>query len=832
MKIDLNITNRSLFNKQTRIINKKTSNTTNPINTQPYNNTNKLGNFYVALMPISFTKKLSDINFGSKGPEKDKPSSFEDTHKKYILDRYQRKSIDSYISGNTTVTTAPTGTGKTLIAEYCIDDALNRGKKIAYLSPLKALSNEKFGDFSKLFGRYVNGELIDSNNIGILTGDVVINPDAPLVVMTTEVYRNMLNSEDEDKIRETFKDFSGVIIDEFQYLNDPERGTIWEEAVMQTPKHMQLLLLTATAKNADEIQGWLAKLNPSIKANLINVPENERHVPLKEYVFGNDGHRDTICPIYNNIINVNRLKKSGLSDRAKEAAAELEKLFDGENYLKILGKFQDKKGYIDAEKFSKKLAKTKGIPQEKAQQIAYVLSDPDKKISLNNQNLTYARRTPSLTSLANVLINKKMTPALFFVFSKKKCKSEMDYVSSQLKSQLTPEESKRVLDIVNEAKEKNIYLGIDFDTEYLPKLLMGYAVHHAGMLPPYKSLVEKLSKEGLIKICFATETLLAGINMPFKTTAFSSLEKFNGKDIVEIPVINYKQGAGRAGRRGIDDIGNVIVCPTSKDQYDRFKALMESESTEIESAFNLSYASLLQNKAINDLDNYISKSFYVYQKGSSGKIKKQAMSKLNYLEEKGYITQENGKYITTPKGDLAKKVYGTNQILFCELITNPKYTKDLTPEELAACMAMFADVNDDKPSEIFEENLAEVAQKLSGAIDLAEQIKKEQIQHRIDEDIKLSTNLIPAILKFTYMPQSTREEYIEQWQQIFSELKSKNIIMYEGDLLRVFNGTLDLLQTIVDVSDNKDLVKKAKLAINSLKKPPLTDILEYELNIK
>lgn len=757
--------------------------------------------------------------------------SFEDSDKKFILDKYQKKSIDSYISGNSTITTAPTGTGKTLIAEYCIEDALKKGEKIVYLSPLKALSNEKFIKFSELFGNYSNGEFINSDNVGIITGDVAIGPDASLIIMTTEIYRNMVNSGDEDSIKETFKDFSGVIIDEFQYFKDPERGTVWEEAIMQTPKHMRLLLLSATASNAEEIQNWLSALNPKIKTNLIDVPESERYVPLKEYVYGYAFDGLKIEPIYDNIINLNKLKQ-GTSDRAKETISELESLYDGQNFIEILSQYQDEKGYINAEEFSKTLAATKGIEPEKAQQIAYVLSDTESRDKRDNIKLHFPSRNPPITPLVKILNDKNMTPALIFIFSKKRCKKEMDETAKKLGSLLTPEESKRVLDVVNEAKEKGIYLGHDFNDAYLPKLLMGYAVHHAGMLPSYKSIVEKLSREGLIKVCYATETLLAGINMPFKTTAFTSLEKFDGKKNIEIPVISYKQGAGRAGRRGIDDIGNVIVCPTSKYEYERFQEIMESNDTEISSAFNLSYASLLQDEAIKDIDEFIKNSFLMYQSGSFDKIKEIATNKLDYLEEKGYIKKINGKYEVTQKGEMAKKVYGINQILFCELISNPEYTKDLTPEELAACMTMFADINDDKPRETFEEDMAPTAQKLSNAIDLAKQIQKEQNIFRIDSKIKMSTNLAPAVLKFANAPRYNNEKCAQLWSEIFNELKSEYIIMYEGDLLRVFNGTIDLLETIVEVSDNPELVKKAQLAINSIEKPPLTDILKYELNIK
>lgn len=774
-------------------------------------------------------EQIKSIILPSKGDKKLR--SFENSHKKFILDKYQQESKDSFIEGNSTITTAPTGTGKTLIAEYCIEDALKNGKKIIYLSPLKALSNEKFINFSELFAKYIDDEYISSDNVGIITGDVVINPDAPLIIMTTEIYRNMVNSGDEESIKETFKDFSGVIFDEFQYFNDPERGTVWEEAIMQTPEHMRLLLLSATASNAEKIQEWLSKLNPTIKTNLIKVPESERYVPLKEYVYGHsiDGLR--IEPVYDNIINLNKLK-SGTSDRAKETITELEKLFGGQNYLEILSQFKDKRGVINAEKFSRQLAETKNIKPEKAQQIAYILSDIKSRSTRDNAKLSFPSRIPPTVPLVKILNEKNMTPALLFIFSKKRCKKEMDETAKKLGSLLTPEESKRVLDVVNEAKEKNIYLGNDFESNYLPKLLMGYAVHHAGMLPSYKSIVEKLSREGLIKVCFATETLLAGINMPFKTTVFTSLEKFDGKRNIELPTISYKQGAGRAGRRGIDDIGNVIVCPTSKYEFERFKEIMESDDTEIKSAFNLSYASLLQDNVLKNLDSFIKKSFLMYQSGSFDKVKQQIADKLNYLEEKGYVKQTDEKYEITKKGETARKIYGINQILLCELISDPKYTKDLTPEELACCMTMFADINDDKPRETFEDDMAQTAQKLSSIIDLAKQIQKEQNRRGIDSKIKMSTNLAPAIYQFANAPNQDRNKCIQLWNEIFNELKSQYVIMYEGDLLRVFNGTIDLLKTITEVSDDPELIEKAQLAINSLQKPPLTDILKYELNVK
>ena len=364
----------------------------------------------------------------------------------------------------------------------------------------------------------------------------------------------------------------------------------------------------------------------------------------------------------------------------------------------------------------------------------------------------------------------------------------------------------------------------------MPKLLMGYAVHHAGMLPAYKSLVEKLSRQGLVKVCFATETLLAGINMPFKTTVFTSLDKFDGKKRVGITPTLFKQGAGRAGRRGIDEIGNVVICPINNHELTKYRNIIESNDTKIDSNFELSYATLLQDNVLNSIEEFIDKSFSVFNAASSTKIQQEINKKLSYLKAKKYIVNKDGKIITTPKGDIAKNIYGINQVLFCELITNPKYTKDLTPEELAVLMVIFADVKDDKPRTTFEEDMADIAEKLSPSIALAEKIIKEQTERKIDEEIKMSTNLAEAIYKFA-CANNSREESIKAWNEIFDELKTKYIILHEGDLLRVFNSTIDLLRTIIEVSDNQELIDKSHSTINCLNKPPLTDILKYELNI-
>ena len=189
---------------------------------------------------------------------------------------------------------------------------------------------------------------------------------------------------------------------------------------------------------------------------------------------------------------------------------------------------------------------------------------------------------------------------LLFFSQEERRRHELEKVSENSESLLTAEESRMVYDEVQKAKEKGVYLGSDFGELELEALMKGFAVHHAGKLPAYKSLVENLARKGLVKVCFATETLIAGINMPFKTTVFTALEKFDGDEIIDITPQIFKQGGGRAGRRGKDEIGNVIVMPNTFDEYEKYVVLTKSNDTSIRSQYRISYASLLSDRMLNN----------------------------------------------------------------------------------------------------------------------------------------------------------------------------------------------------------------------------------------
>lgn len=761
------------------------------------------------------------------------PTPFELGDKYLKLDKYQQQAIDSFVDGNTTIVTAPTGTGKTLIAEYGIEDTLAKGKKIIYLSPLKALSNEKFTKFSELFGNYDSRyEYMNNENVGIITGDIAIHPDAQLLVMTTEIYRNMLINDTEENIARKLKDFDAVIYDEFHYMADPDRGKVWEESVMNTPKHMKQMMLSATASNAKEISDWVNQLNPTKKVELVNVPETERHVPLKEYVFGFDqsyGHQ--LKQLTSHKILLSNLNDS-LSDRQKLALEDIKLISDGQDPIEYIKSQEDiiENGTIDSDKFAQKLLDA-GFDEDKATQISLVLADKSKVTFHDCSKLKYPDKGPNVNALVRVLTKENKTPALFFVFSKKRCQHYIDDSSKRVGTLLTPEQSKKVLDRVNEAKAKGIYLGKDFDDKCLNSLMKGYAIHHAGMLPAYKSLVEGLAREGLVKVCFATETLIAGINMPFKTVVLTSLEKSNGSSNIILPNSTFKQGAGRSGRRGVDELGNVIMMPKGTVDLSRFTTLLQSTDTSIKSQYRSTYSSILAPNMMKDMEETLTKTFAHFQKNPKNNILEESIKKRDYLLKKGYLVEKGkGSYEPTEKGIVARQIFGINEIVMTEILTDPKYTKNMSPAELAALMAIFADVKDDNPKTTFSKEYEEFGKKATPAIEMAQKIKGEQYALKIYDKLPMSTNLATSILEFA-QTDIDPEQPKKLWMDTIDKLRHKHLITYEGDMLRVVNGTIDLLRNLSDATDDEELKAKAEQAIEMLKKPPVTDILKYELDI-
>jgi len=520
-------------------------------------------------------------------------------YKEFILDPFQVESVHSIEKHNSVVVSAATGTGKTLIADYAINKWKGLNKRIVYTAPIKALSNQKYRDFKKEYG---------DKNVGIMTGDVVINPEAHLLIMTTEIYRNMLVTKDP-----IIESISYVIFDEIHFMSDEERGTIWEESIIFSPESVRFLCLSATIPNAKEFAEWIE----SIKNHKVDVVTyNERAVPLSHFLFDVD-------------YGVMTTKKAEEMARSNQMP----------DYYKLLRRKRRKK-------------KTQEKP-----------------------------KVPQHYNLVKTLKEENKLPCIFFVFSRKGCEEKAEELA--LKNDFLDNEQKlKVIKYFN-SMVKEEYRNLE-SVKLLKRVLQkGIALHHAGVLPALKEVVETLFAEGMIKVLYATETFAVGINMPAKSVCFSSLIKFNGTTFNILRSKEYFQMAGRAGRRGIDKEGFVVSLLERRSELGKILRLMSSDSEPIISQFKLS-----PNTVLNMVNNHdeaerevILKSNFDYFLRKREDVGIRIKSRFNNLVKKlnkfGYITKDMK---LTDKGIFATKIY-SNELLVSELFSG-KVHEQINEKEL------------------------------------------------------------------------------------------------------------------------------------------------------
>ncbi|RAM36382.1 DEAD/DEAH box helicase [Arthrobacter globiformis] len=448
----------------------------------------------------------------------------------FELDDFQRQACKSLQEGRGVLVAAPTGAGKTIVGEFAVYLALQRGLKAFYTTPIKALSNQKFTELAEKYGEA---------NVGLLTGDTSINGDAPVVVMTTEVLRNMLYADSD-----TLFDLGFVVMDEVHYLADRFRGAVWEEVIIHLPSEVQVASLSATVSNAEEFGAWL----DTVRGDTDVIVSEHRPVPLWQHVmvgrdildlFAGETTFDEIAPAGSPAAAAALPLAPSPDDagqRGFEVNPELLTLSRAESQLNFQGRF----GHGGRSQRRQQRQRYGDRPQQETRTAARRASRPQVIASLDRQDLL---------------------PAITFIFSRAGCDAAVaQCVASGL--WLTTEREQRIIaQRVDEA-------GQDIPTDDLEVLgfwnwrdglLRGFAAHHAGMLPTFKEVVEKLFADGLVKAVFATETLALGINMPARSVVLEKLDKFNGESHVDITAGEYTQLTGRAGRRGIDVEGHAVV---------------------------------------------------------------------------------------------------------------------------------------------------------------------------------------------------------------------------------------------------------------------------------
>ena len=445
----------------------------------------------------------------------------------FELDDFQKEACEIIDNGESVVVCAPTGAGKTVIAQHAINNALKQGCRIFYTTPLKALSNQKFYDFCEQYG---------ADKVGLLTGDTSINRGAQIVIMTTEVFRNMLYGTNFGAVAENLKDVRYVVLDEVHYMNDEQRGTVWEESIIYCPTNIQIIALSATVANCDELTNWINTVHS--KTKLVNT--DFRPVPLRFFYF-DSSQPYKLLPL---------LTPDGkLNNKIKPEKPQWAR-----------GKDKRKKTYV--------------------KQIIQNLADND------------------------------MLPAIYFTFSRKKCDEQMEKCSGLGLN--TRKEQEEIKAFIEEFIAENPHL---YGNKHIEYLIQGVASHHAGLLPAWKNLVEKLFQKGLIKVVFATETLAAGINMPARSTVISSTSKRTDSGHRMLTANEFLQMSGRAGRRGMDEVGYVTVVGTPFQTPEEVAELVLSDSNPLESKFSPSYSmvlNLLQRFNLEESKELILKSFGYY----------------------------------------------------------------------------------------------------------------------------------------------------------------------------------------------------------------------------
>jgi len=528
-------------------------------------------------------------------------------------DPFQERAIAAIDAEKSVLVSAPTGAGKTAIAEYAMDKALARGEKVIYTSPIKALSNQKYRDFSAKY----------PERVGLLTGDVSLNPDAPIVIMTTEIYRNRL-FEDPERLRQT----SWVIFDEVHYLDDPERGTVWEEAIMFSPEHVRLLALSATAPNIEELAEWIRGiLNHPIEV----IIETHRPVPLL-HLFQCQGRvmEDTQTLRREGFLNQDTWPQGGGFGGGRGRRERFQKRGAG-NYRQQL---QAKSNRID--------------------------------------------------DLIRHLVHENRLPCMYFAFGRKRTE-ELAWEMQKFDF-LTPEERAKVEEIYNHLCAKFELQKEQSAIEMQRLVTHGIAFHHAGMLPTLKEVIEQLFTSKLIKLIFTTETFALGINMPAKSVVFDELRKFYGQGFAFLRTRDYFQMAGRAGRRGMDKEGYVYsrINPHFI-QYPSVLRVIYGSPEAIESQFNSCYATLLNLYAQfgEKLIDIYPRSFHYFQSNRKDRRKGvEAMErKLALLKELGHLGPEG----LTLKGEFASWMYGY-ELLLAEMLEGG-YLEMLDETRLSALLA-------------------------------------------------------------------------------------------------------------------------------------------------
>ena len=470
----------------------------------------------------------------------------------YELHIFQKYALEAIIEGNHVLVCAPTGSGKTLPGEFSIDYFVSKGKKVIYTTPIKALSNQKFYDFTQKYPHI---------SVGLITGDIKTNPDADCLIMTTEILLNKLyqiysNSKQVNSSVSFDMDIENelgcVVFDEVHMINDESRGHVWEQSIMMLPENIQMVMLSATIDAPEKFANWCEERYTELGKRVYLTRRMDRAVPLTHYSF----------------ITTNNGIFKAIKD--KQVHQEIKNIIDKPFVI------QDSTGKFDETHYFKM----------------------NKMLKLFENNQVYVKRQHVLNQVSKYLVENEMLPALCFVFSRKqleKCAREVTTNLLEFDSKVPYTIRYECESIMRKFPNYQEYLELPEYLSLVSLLEKGIGIHHSGVMPPLREMVELLYSKGYIKLLFCTETLSVGINMPVKTAIFTDVNKFDGNINRVLYSHEYTQAAGRAGRLGLDKVGHVIHLNNLFRNVDSvsYKNMMNNKPPILKSKFKISYNLLL-----------------------------------------------------------------------------------------------------------------------------------------------------------------------------------------------------------------------------------------------
>ncbi len=603
---------------------------------------------YQSIIPGQYFK--SQVKFsGSQAPDVDAEiNRFANRHH-VQLDPFQKDAMSKLLAGHSVLVAAPTGSGKTLVGNFALEQALNHHKRAFYTTPRKAISGQKFKDFQALYGE---------NQVGLMTGDITIHPDAPIIVMTTEVLRNM---QYQDPAR--LNNVSSVVFDECHFVNDFERGPVWEECIMNMPPSVQQVHLSATVGNAKQYTDWIQRISTQQVTDAIS--SDKRPVNLV-YLFFNP-RKNRLEPVFDD----------GFTH--KSVNPDFESAFSHDAPYHPRNLMQALKSYRPGSTAEKELLN----------------SEP-------SQEVTHA---------------SPLFPAVMTRFNRRFCNTSFHDQATQNDSESLlrwdtdggKARRRKIKALIDEYKRIDPDL-VALNPNLEEGLYRGYGVHHSGMTYAERGLVEQGLIRGLLEFVWGTDTIGAGMNMPERAAIISQFEKFDGREMGPITASDFQQICGRAGRRGLDKIGYVVLVPPEKSDFDlpdRILSYINQPPEDLISKFEPTptmVLSILRGHSIEDAKQLMSRNFAVYQDPSLAKaFKKQLMAIIQFLGAQGLLTLQRdagGQVVSakpTPLGEDMMQVPDNAFLSVLALLksTYPKSLETFSDAQIAAFLGSFMDEKGD-----------------------------------------------------------------------------------------------------------------------------------------